>query len=95
MPIEMLELSHLAGPIGGTLAATWAMGAASGYYFAMKTLKEKIIFLEKQIKMADQVCESRINNLDERYSSEVETLKEILEAQSFQLKHLQDAVINK
>lgn len=95
MPIEPFTFSQLAGPLGGTLALTWATGAASGYYFAMKSLKERITFLEKQLKMADQVCEARIKNLDERYSSEIDTLKEILEANKYQLSALQKAIIEK
>lgn len=95
MPIEPLTISQLAGPLGGTLALTWATGAVSGYYFAMKSLKERMNFLEKQLKMADQVCESRVKNLDERYSSEIETLKEIFEANKYQLSALQREMLDK
>lgn len=95
MTIETVTISQLAGPLGGTLALTWATGAASGYYFAMRTLKERMTFLEQRLKMADQVCETRVKNLDERYASEIETLKEILEANKYQLSALQKAMLEK
>lgn len=56
MPLEPVTLSQLAGPLGGTIAISWAAGAASGYIFAMKTVKEKLVFMQAQLKISDQVC---------------------------------------
>lgn len=92
MTIETITLSHILGPMGGTIALTWAAGAMSGYIFAMKSIKEKITFLEKQLKMADQVCEARVNSLEERHEAEIETLKELLQTYSYQVSSLQKMI---
>lgn len=89
MTVETITMTQLLGPLGGTIALAWAAGAMSGYIFAMKTIKEKIIFLEKQLKMADQVCETRIKNLENRHDSEIETLKELMQTYSYQVTALQ------
>jgi len=89
MSIETVTISHILGPLGGTIALAWGAGAMSGYIFAMKSIKERITFLEQQLKMADQVCEARIKSLEERHEAEIETIKEMMQTYSYQVNSLQ------
>ncbi len=86
---ELFDISKLLGPLGGTLALTWGAGAASGYYFAMKTLKEKIKFLQRQIELSDENCDHRIKALDERYEDEIRTLKSVMNNYKEQIDFIQ------
>ena len=75
----MVETLDMLGPLGGTIALSWAAGAASGYIFAVKLMSSKIKFLEEQIEISEKKCEARIRSTTEQLQRQIDFIKEILE----------------
>jgi len=71
------DFSLLTGALGGTLALCWGTGALSGYTFAYKIMKARIAYLEEQIKLSDQKCDHRMDEITRRFESEIKTIKEM------------------
>ncbi len=91
--METVTFAQILGPLGGTIAASWAAGAASGYIFATKIMKNKISFLEEEIKLSDKRCDARIKATCDRYDSELETMKKLVHEYMRQTNDIQKKLL--
>jgi hypothetical protein len=78
---EEVTISHILGPLGGTIALSWAAGATSGYIFAVKLMTSKINFLEEQIALNDRRCDARLKANTELLQDQINLIKDILKSE--------------
>jgi len=87
------DFSLLTGALGGTIALSWGAGAASGYTFAYKIMKARIAYLQEQIKLSDEKCDARLDEMSRRFESEIQTIKEMSKEAINQAKEAQKLML--
>lgn len=64
------DLAHLAGPLGGVIAAAFGAGATAGYGFCLKTMfksaEARVVELREEMARRDAKCDQRMDELTAR-----------------------------